>query len=105
MRRILIDHARARAADKRQCSADSVVLEPSVTGDADQLLLVDAALRRLAEWDSRLARVVELRFFGGLTVEEAADALGVSPKTVKRDWALARAWLQVQLEGSAHVVS
>ena len=107
MRRILIDHARARSAEKRQCLTDGVELtaEPAVDYEPDQLLVVDAALRRLAEWDPRQAQVVELRFFGGLTVEETAEALGISPKTVKRDWALARAWLQLQLEGAAHVVS
>jgi len=106
MRRILIDHARARHAEKRQsplghAASDGQLL---VDHDADRLLAVDAALRRLAEWDARQAKVVELRFFGGLTVEETADALGISSKTVKRDWSLARAWLHTQIEGPVHVV-
>ena len=107
MRRILIDYARARSAEKRQCLAGHVdsAVDPAVYCDADQLLVVDAALRRLADWDPRQAKIVELRFFGGLTVDETAEALGISSKTVKRDWALARAWLQVQLEGATHVVA
>ena len=106
MRRILIDHARARQAEKRQSPVGHAVPEDNllVDHDADRLLAVDAALRRLAEWDARQAKVVELRFFGGLTVEETADALGISSKTVKRDWSLARAWLHMQIEGPSHVV-
>jgi RNA polymerase sigma-70 factor, ECF subfamily len=106
MRRILIDHARARHAEKRQSPLDHAASEEQllVDHDADRLLAVDAALRRLAEWDARQAKVVELRFFGGLTVEETADALGISSKTVKRDWSLARAWLHTQIEGPVHVV-
>jgi RNA polymerase sigma factor (TIGR02999 family) len=105
MRRILIDHARARNADKRQTLLNEMNAEgPAVDHDADRLLAVDAALQRLAEWDPRQAKVVELRFFAGLTVEETADALGISSKTVKRDWSLARAWLQIQIEGPSHVV-
>jgi RNA polymerase sigma-70 factor, ECF subfamily len=106
MRRILIDHARARHAEKRQSPLGHAASEEQllVDHDADRLLAVDAALRRLAEWDARQAKVVELRFFGGLTVEETADALGISSKTVKRDWSLARAWLHTQIEGPVHVV-
>jgi RNA polymerase sigma factor (TIGR02999 family) len=106
MRRILIDHARARHAEKRKsplggaASAETLLVDR----DAERLLAVDAALHRLAEWDARQAKVVELRFFGGLTVEETADALGISSKTVKRDWSLARAWLHTQIEGPSHVV-
>jgi RNA polymerase sigma factor (TIGR02999 family) len=107
MRRILIDHARTRKADKRDGKLKRVDLDETpaafVEEDADRLLAVDEALGRLAQWDERQARVVELRFFGGLTVEETADVLAVSVKTVKRDWAMARAWLQTQLEGDEHV--
>jgi RNA polymerase sigma-70 factor, ECF subfamily len=106
MRRILIDHARARQAGKRQNTLAGGIPASDfvVDHDADRLLAVDAALRRLAEWDPRQAKVVELRFFGGLTIEETADALGISSKTVKRDWSLARAWLHTQIEGPFHVV-
>jgi RNA polymerase sigma factor (TIGR02999 family) len=106
MRRILIDHARARQAEKRQSPPANAASAENflVDNDADRLLAVDAALHRLAEWDPRQAKVVELRFFGGLTVEETADALGISSKTVKRDWSLARAWLHTQIEGPSHVI-
>jgi RNA polymerase sigma factor (TIGR02999 family) len=105
MRRILIDHARARNADKRRTPWNETPTEDAaVDHDADRLLAVDAALRRLAKWDPRLAKVVELRFFAGLTVDETAEAMGISSKTVKRDWSLARAWLQTQIERPAHVV-
>ena len=95
MRRILVDHARARAAAKRGAGA-KVALDD---GDAEtnppnvDMLDLDAALEELALVDPRQSRLVELRFFGGLTVNETAVVLGVAPITVKRDWALARAWL------------
>jgi RNA polymerase sigma-70 factor, ECF subfamily len=107
MRRILVDHARARRAQKRDGALERVGLEraPLVLDDEDanRLLIVNDALDQLAQWDERQARVVELKFFGGLTVEEIAEALGISAKTVKRDWALARAWLLTRLEGEPHV--
>jgi RNA polymerase sigma-70 factor (ECF subfamily) len=96
MRRILVDHARARQTAKRGSMAERVPLEePLLLTDeqSDELVALDEALERLARFDARQGRVVELRFFGGLTVEETADALGISPKTVKRDWNVARAWL------------
>jgi RNA polymerase sigma factor (TIGR02999 family) len=103
MRRILVDFARARRAAKRQAillrapvDVDKVEV-PAARPDADVLAL-DDALQSLAGFDPRGARVVELRYFGGLTVEETAEALGVSPKTVKRDWAAARAWLLGELQ-------
>ena len=102
MRRILVDHARARAAVKR--AAVSVALEDvdlrTAPIDVD-VLAIDSVLSRLAQLDERQAQLVELRFFAGLTVEETATALGVAPITVKRDWALARAWLFRALEGDA----
>ena len=97
MRRILIDHARSRNAHKRDGELKRVeMLDIPVFSDeySAQLLALDAALDQLAQWDPRQSKVVELRFFGGLTVEEAAEVLGVSGKTVKRDWRMARAWLQ-----------
>jgi RNA polymerase sigma factor (TIGR02999 family) len=100
MRRILVDHARSRAAAKRG-SDRTVVLEglemETAPLDVDVLAL-DAALDRLAAVDARQSRLVELRFFAGLTVEETAAALDIAPITVKRDWAHARAWLFRELQ-------
>jgi RNA polymerase sigma-70 factor (ECF subfamily) len=96
MRRMLIDYARARRTVKREGGLQRVPLEePLLVADeqSDELLALNEALERLAQFDPRQSRVVELRFFGGLTVEETAEALGMSPKTVKRDWSVARAWL------------
>ncbi len=105
MRRILVDHARARGAAKRGGAVVRVSLdeagEPSAAAEPDVLHL-HQALERLAELDERQARVVELRYFGGLSIDEAAAVLGVSEITVKRDWAMARAWLFRELsEGPA----
>jgi RNA polymerase sigma factor (TIGR02999 family) len=99
MRRVLVDHARRRNAGKR-VGDRAVTLgdEPgSTAGDSDEILAVDEALERLAALDARQARIVELRYFAGFTVEETAQALGISPATVKRDWTSARAWLQREL--------
>jgi RNA polymerase sigma factor (TIGR02999 family) len=103
MRRVLVDHARARLAAKRGGGATRVSLGDVAGvslhedhGDADVLAL-HAALERLAQLDPDQARLVELRYFGGLTIEDTADALGISPATVKREWALARAWLRREL--------
>jgi RNA polymerase sigma-70 factor, ECF subfamily len=96
MRRMLIDHARARLTAKREGGLQRVPLEEPLLfteEQSDELLALNEALERLAQFDARQSRVVELRFFGGLTVEETAEALGTSPKTVKRDWCVARAWL------------
>jgi RNA polymerase sigma-70 factor (ECF subfamily) len=95
MRRMLIDHARARQTVKRQGGQRVPLDEPLLMTEeqSDELLALNEALERLALFDARQSRVVELRFFGGLTVEETAEALGLSPKTVKRDWSVARAWL------------
>ena len=103
MRRILVDHARARRAEKRGGGARQVPLEDALgaaTEHPEEVLRLDMALTRLAELSPRQVRVVELRFFGGLSVEETAAALAVSPKTVKRDWNVARAWLHRELGGS-----
>jgi RNA polymerase sigma factor (TIGR02999 family) len=100
MRRILVDHARARAARKRSGGVRvtlSDVPAASPPGQPD-LLDLDAALSELATLDERQERLVELRFFGGLSVDEAAQALGVSPATAHREWAMAKAWLFQRLE-------
>lgn len=102
MRRILIEAARARDARKRGGGVDRVTLDEGLVADEERsvdVLEVDAALRKLAAFDAEQARLVELRFFGGLTIEESAEALGVSPATVKRHWAVARAWLQREIAG------
>jgi len=100
MRRVLVDLARSRRADKRGGGAVRVTLDDAALGgvapDADVIRL-DDALEALAALDERKSRVVELRFFGGLTADETAVALQVSPKTVLRDWEFARAWLQREL--------
>jgi RNA polymerase sigma factor (TIGR02999 family) len=97
MRRILVDHARRHGALRRGAGAKRVPLEmvDGLAPDqrADLLVALDAALIQLAALDARQAKVVECRFFGGLTEEETAEALGTSPRTVKRDWAKARSWL------------
>jgi RNA polymerase sigma factor (TIGR02999 family) len=102
MRRILVDHARRRDDEKRGGSQVCLTLDEGLAWanepDVD-LLAIDEALDRLAVIDEQQARIVELRFFSGLTVEETATALGVSPKTVKRDWSVARAWLKREIGG------
>jgi RNA polymerase sigma-70 factor (ECF subfamily) len=101
MRRMLIDYARARRTVKREGGLQRVPLEePMLVAEeqSDELLALNEALERLAQFDPRQSRVVELRFFGGLTVEETAEALGMSPKTVKRDWSVARAWLHREVK-------
>ncbi len=98
MRRILVDHARRRSTAKRRGARVTLDEELSpATGPSVDLLEIDAALERLTALDERQARVVELRFFGGLSVEETAAALGIGTATVKRDWTLARAWLHREL--------
>ncbi len=104
MRQILVERARARAAIKRGGGQPRVTLVESLeAGAADgrpapvDLLAVDQALERLAALDEQQARIVELRYFGGLSVEETAEALGISAATVKRDWSVARAFLAQQL--------
>jgi RNA polymerase sigma factor (TIGR02999 family) len=95
MRQILVDYARRMTAAKRGGGL-AVSLDPDQLGDpgrAEELIALDEALARLEALDERLARNVEMRFFGGLSVEETAEALGVSPRTVKRDWRKARAFL------------
>ena len=96
MRQILIDHARASKADKRGGNWQRVGLEGenAAAGMSElDVLALDDALRQLATVDSRQARIVELRFYGGLSVDEVAESLGVSPRTVDMDWKMAKAWL------------
>lgn len=96
MRQILVDYARRRVAEKRGGAGKDTTLDPEMVAipeRAEDLVLLDEALSRLNELDERLAQTVELRFFGGLSVEETAEARGVSPRTVKRDWRKARAFL------------
>jgi RNA polymerase sigma factor (TIGR02999 family) len=96
MRRILVDYARARRTSKRGNAPLKVPLEEPLLfteEQSDDLVSLDEALERLAQFDQRQSRVVELRFFGGLTADETAEVLGISSKTVKRDWTVARAWL------------
>jgi RNA polymerase sigma factor (TIGR02999 family) len=101
MRRILVDHARAKQRDKRGGPATKLSLDEVMNvskGRAADLVALDAALESLTEIDSRKSRVVELRFFGGLSVEETAEVLEVSPQTVMRDWKLAKAWLYQEMK-------
>lgn len=96
MRQILVDNARRRNAEKRGSGKAKVTLEkiePMSIENDEEILALDDALLKLDSVDSRLSRVVELRFFTGLTIEETAELLSVSPTTVKRDWNLAKAWL------------
>jgi len=103
MRQVLVDHARRRRRQKRggggpalSLGAVQLIAEPT----EEHLIDLDDALGQLADVYPRAVRVVECRFFAGLTVEETCDVLGIAPRTVKRDWSLARAWLQRELEGS-----
>ncbi len=105
MRHILIDHARGHVRAKRGGAKEAVALDEALVFSEEksaELLAVDDAMQRLAKLDPRQSKVVEMRFFGGLTVEETAEALGISPITVKRDWRLARAWLYGELERQGH---
>jgi RNA polymerase sigma factor (TIGR02999 family) len=102
IRRVLVDHARERGARKRAGDWQRVSLADEVAGEAPrdvELLALDAALDELAALDPRRARLVELRWFGGLSLDETAEALGISAATVSRDWQLARAWLHRRLAG------
>jgi RNA polymerase sigma factor (TIGR02999 family) len=102
MRRILVDHARSRRAQKRGGLAGKVTFDEAlaVTNEpAQDFIALDGALEALAKFDERKSRVVELRFFGGLSVEETASALKVSPDIVMRDWRLAKMWLRREMRG------
>ena len=102
MRRLLVDHARGRAAAKRGAGApvtldDARLNQGANIGQTEEILAVDEVLARLNDLDPQQAQVVEMRYFGGLSVEETAEAMGISARTVKRDWAMAKAWLKTQL--------
>ncbi len=100
MRMILVDHARRKRTQKRQGERVRVELTDILAISEDKLddvLEIDAALHRLREWDPRQCKIVELRFFAGLTEEEVAEVLDLSPRTVKRDWKVAKAWLHGEL--------
>lgn len=102
MRRILVDHARSRRYQKRGGHAAKVTFDEALVVTREprrDLVALDDALEALAKFDDRKSRVIELRFFGGLTVEETASLLNVSPDTVMRDWRLAKAWLQRSMRG------
>jgi RNA polymerase sigma factor (TIGR02999 family) len=100
MRRILVDYARSRTYAKRGGGAPTIQLDEGIIVSpvrAEEIIAVDEALTALADTDERKARIVELRFFVGLSIDETADALGVSPGTVMKDWTLAKAWLQREI--------
>jgi RNA polymerase sigma factor (TIGR02999 family) len=102
MRRILVDHARTKKRAKRGGSDIRISLDDAtvtVKGQDLDVVALDEALTRLAKIDEQQSRVVELRFFSGLTVEETAEVMGISPATVKRDWSMAKAWLHRELSG------
>ncbi|HEX7138175.1 MAG TPA: ECF-type sigma factor [Vicinamibacterales bacterium] len=102
MRQILVERARARGAQKRWAGLNRVSLSDSLAAAADpesMLPALDEALERLEQIDAEQARIVELRYFAGLSIEETADAMGISPATLKRRWSLARAWLFRELGG------
>jgi RNA polymerase sigma factor (TIGR02999 family) len=104
-RRILVDHARSRGSDKRGGRSERVPLDEVLLGAEArgiEMLALNEALESLAEIDTRKARVVELRYFGGLTVEETAEVLGITPIRVKRDWDKAKAWLYGVLSQEPH---
>ena len=103
MRRILIDNARRKGRiknggelNRRELNEDAAVVDPD---NAEELLCLDEALNKLAAEDPQLAKLVELRYFAGVTIEETAQILGVSPRTTKRNWTYARAWLQREMRG------
>jgi RNA polymerase sigma factor (TIGR02999 family) len=101
IRRILVEYARRRAAGKRGHDAVRVPLDPELAASPPRdvaLVAIDDALNALSSVDPQQSRIVELRFFGGLTVEETANVLAISPRTVKRDWRMAKAWLQRELD-------
>jgi RNA polymerase sigma factor (TIGR02999 family) len=101
MRHILVDHARAKRATKRGGSAQRIELDDAMSFSQERdvdLLAVDESLKELAKFDEQQSRIVEMRFFGGLTIEETAHVIGKSPATVKREWSMAKAWLRRKLQ-------
>ncbi len=103
MRRILVDHARSRGAVKRGAGVTKLAIAEEVAAIEMQnvdLIALDTSLTKLEQIDPQQCRIVELRFFSGLSIEDTADALSISPATVKRDWAMAKAWLYREMSGS-----
>ncbi len=103
MRRILVDHARARNAARRGEGVCKVTFDECMAGGKQwnpDVLAVDEALTRLAQVDAQQSRIVELRFFAGLSIEDTSQVLNISPATVKRDWAMAKAWLYREMQGA-----
>jgi RNA polymerase sigma-70 factor, ECF subfamily len=103
MRHILVDYARGHGREKRGAGQNFVALEEALVFSPEksvEFLQLDESLQQLSKLDPRQARIVELRYFGGLTVEETAHVLGISPKTVKRDWSVAKAWLHGDLKAN-----
>ena len=110
MRRILVDHARTHAAEKRGGDREKIVLDEALVASGEKtldLIALDEALHDLERLDARQSQIVELRFFGGLTNEEIGEVLEISPRTIKREWRLAKAWLrrEIMSEGEAHVAA
>jgi RNA polymerase sigma-70 factor, ECF subfamily len=108
MRRVLVDYARKRSRQKRGGGEARTEFEEAMflsDEKSSAIIELDDALQRLCQLEPRQMRVVELRFFGGLSVDQAAEVLGVSPKTIKRDWNVARAWLHGELKSAAHLES
>jgi RNA polymerase sigma factor (TIGR02999 family) len=106
MRQILVDHARKQTAAKRGGNAVTVVVDEASAASKQaslDLLALDDALRQLASLDPRQSQIVELRFFGGLSIEETAEAVNISPATIKREWATARLWLLQEMSGGAEL--
>lgn len=100
MRRVLVDHARGRLALKRGIPVtlnEGILQQPAGSDQTEEILAVDEMLARLSELDPQQARIVELRYFAGLSVQETAETLAISPRTVKRDWAMAKGWMRSQL--------
>jgi RNA polymerase sigma-70 factor, ECF subfamily len=105
MRRVLVDHARRSHSVKRGGPLPKLSLEQAIVYSkerAGELVFLDELLERLSQIDSQQARIVELRVFGGLTVEETAEVIGASPATVKRDWTVAKAWLAREMDRGGH---
>jgi RNA polymerase sigma factor (TIGR02999 family) len=103
MRRVLVDHARAKSAAKRGGGVPALVIEEgtaSIDAVSEEMVALDEGLTKLAELDKRKVRIVEMKFFGGMTNQEVASALGISDATVERDWRVARAWLISTLAGT-----
>jgi RNA polymerase sigma factor (TIGR02999 family) len=104
MRRLLVDHARRRRAAKRGIPLtlnEAICQRVPAADQTEEILAVDEMLARLAELDGRQARIVELRYFGGLSVEETAEAMGIATRTVQLDWAMAKCWMKSQLSAGA----